>query len=46
LRGKRVRLTDVMGSEVYARDGSELVDAGLYIDHEPWHFNVFELQEV
>ena len=46
LRGKHVRLTDVMGTEVYDRDGSELVDAGLYIDHEPWHFNVFELQEV
>jgi hypothetical protein len=39
-------LTDVMGTEVYDRDGSELADAGLYIDHGPWHFNVFELQAV
>ena len=34
----------MMGTEVYDRDGSELVDPGLYIDHAPWHFNVFELQ--
>jgi hypothetical protein len=44
LRGKQVRLTDVMGREIFDRDGSELVDAGLYIDHDPWHFNIFELQ--
>ena len=43
-RGKQVHLTDVMGSEVYDRDGSELVGSGLYIDHAPWHFNVFALQ--
>ena len=43
-RAKQVRLTDVMGPEVYDRDGSELVDNGLYVDHAPWHFNVFELQ--
>jgi hypothetical protein len=43
-RGKQVRLTDVMGTEVHDRDGSEIVDRGLYIDHPPWHFNVFELQ--
>src|SRR3984893_15064909 len=45
-RGTPVRLTDVMGTEVYDRDGSELVDPGLYIDHAPWHYNVFELREV
>ncbi len=43
LRSKQVRLTDVMGSEVYDRDGSDLVDHGLYIDHAPWQFNVFAL---
>ncbi len=43
-RGKQVRLTDVMGVEVYDRNGSELVDPGLYIDHAPWHYNVFELR--
>jgi hypothetical protein len=43
-RGRRVRLTDLMGTEAYDRDGTELVDHGLYIDHSPWHFNVFELR--
>ena len=43
-RGKQVRLTDLMGTEVYDRDGSDIVDNGLYIDHAPWHFNVFELR--
>jgi len=44
LRAKQVRLSDVMGTEVYERDGSEMVDPGLYIDHMPWHYNVFELR--
>lgn len=44
LRGRQVRLTDVMGTEVYHRDGSGLADNGLFIDHAPWHFNVFELR--
>jgi len=42
-RGKQVHLTDAIGTEVYDRDGSDLVDNGLFIDHVPWHFNVFEL---
>ena len=44
LRGTRLRLTDMMGTEVYDRDGSELVDRDLYIDHSPWQYNVFELE--
>jgi glycosidase len=44
LRGKQVRLTDAMGPEFYDRDGSDLVDNSLYIDHTPWHFNVFALE--
>jgi hypothetical protein len=44
LRGRQVRLTDVMGTEVHHRDGSDLADNGLFIDHAPWHFNVFELR--
>jgi hypothetical protein len=42
--GKQVRLTDVMGTEVYDRDGSELAGLGLFIDHAPWHFNVFAVE--
>jgi hypothetical protein len=45
-RGKRMRLADVLGTEVYDRDGSDLVDNGLFIDHAPWHFNVFELRAI
>jgi hypothetical protein len=44
LRGRQVRLTDVMETEVHHRDGSDLADNGLFIDHAPWHFNVFELR--
>jgi hypothetical protein len=44
LRDRQVRLTDLIGTEVYDRDGGELVDHGLYIDHAPWQCNVFELQ--
>jgi hypothetical protein len=39
-----VRLTDAMGSEAHDRDGSDLVDNGLFIDHTPWRFNVFEVK--
>jgi len=45
-RGKQVRLTDLMGTEAYDRDGSEIADSGLYIDHAPWHYNVFELRVI
>jgi hypothetical protein len=41
--GKPVRLT---GTEVYDRDGSEIVDPGLYIDHAPWQYNVLELRAI
>jgi hypothetical protein len=43
LSGRQVRLTDLLGSEIYDRDGGELVGGGLYIDHAPWHFNLFVL---
>jgi hypothetical protein len=43
-RGERVRLSDAIGAEVYDRDGSDLIDNGLYIDHSPWRYNVFELR--
>ncbi|MFZ5779269.1 MAG: alpha-amylase family glycosyl hydrolase [Pseudomonadota bacterium] len=44
LQGVRWRLVDEMGSEVYERDGGELVEPGLYIDLEAWQFNVFNLR--
>jgi hypothetical protein len=44
MRGTWIRLTDIMGSEVYLRDGTDLIENGLYIDHAAWHFNVFKLE--
>jgi glycosidase len=46
LRGKQVRLTDAMGPEFYDRDGTDLVDNGLFIDHGTWNYNVFELRTI
>jgi glycosidase len=43
LRGRQARLTDLIGTEVYDRNGTDLVENGLFIDHAPWHCNVFEL---
>jgi hypothetical protein len=46
LSGLQFRLVDTMGSEVYLRDGGELVEPGLYIDLGAWRFNVFRLDPV
>jgi hypothetical protein len=46
LTGNQFRLIDVMGSEVYDRDGSGLIDPGLYIDLGPWRYNLFRLGPV
>ena len=43
-RGKRIRLADMMGTDVYDRDGIDLVDNGLFIDHRSWHYNVFSIE--
>jgi glycosidase len=46
LAGGQFRLVDVMGSEVYDRDGAGLVDPGLFIDLGAWRYNVFRLETV
>ena len=46
LRERQVLLTDLMGSEIYRRDGSDLIVHGLYIDQAAWQINVFELQTI
>jgi hypothetical protein len=46
LAGRQFRLVDVMGSEVYLRDGGDLAEPGLYIDLGAWRFNVFRLDVV
>jgi hypothetical protein len=44
LRGRRLLLADLIGDEVHERDGSDLVDRGLYIDQSAWQLNVFEVR--
>ena len=44
LAGCQFRLVDAMGSEVYDRDGSDLVGQGLFIDLGPWRYNIFRLE--
>jgi hypothetical protein len=46
LAGGRFRLTDEMGSEVYEREGDNLIGSGLYIDLEGWRYNVFRLDHI
>lgn len=46
LAGQKFRLIDMMGSEVYDRDGAGLADPGLFIDLGAWRYNVFRLQSV
>jgi Alpha amylase, catalytic domain len=43
LQGLHVCLRDLLGPEVYTRDGSDLAERGLYLDRPPWGYNVFEL---
>jgi hypothetical protein len=46
LTGNLFRLTDLMGNDVYDRDGSGLINPGLYIDLGPWRYNLFKLASV
>jgi hypothetical protein len=43
LRGKPVRLRDLMGSDSYDRRGDEILSQGLYLDVPAWGYHVFEL---
>jgi hypothetical protein len=44
LLGTQIRLIDVMGTEVYERDGNGLMTPGLYVDLGPWRYNLFRLE--
>ena len=43
LAGRRVSLSDLLGSERYERDGTEIENAGLFVDLAPWGYNAFAL---
>ncbi len=43
LRGLSVRFEDIMGHDVYERDGEELSERGLYLDIAGWGYNVFRV---
>lgn len=43
IRGRAVRLRDLMSSTEYERNGNELHSRGLYLDLSPWGYHVFEL---
>ena len=44
LKGKAVRLKDLMGTQEYDREGDEIRSRGLYLDLPAWGYHVFELK--
>jgi hypothetical protein len=40
LRGRGWRLTDLLESVAFERDGDDIVDSGLFVDLQPWRFHV------
>ena len=43
LAGQRWRLQDRLSEATYDRDGTELLERGLYVDMGPWQAHVFTL---
>ena len=43
LAGRTWRLTDAFYGEIYARDGLELRQPGLFVDLEGWGFHFFQI---
>jgi len=43
LRGRAWRLTDALSGQSYDRDGSDMRDAGLYVDLAPYACNLFHV---
>ena len=43
LRGKEWRLNDVLSGRSYDRAGSDMRDAGLYVEMGPWEYNLFQV---
>ena len=45
LRGRKYRLTDLLGDAVYDRDGDGLAGNGLYLDMPAWGCHLFDMTE-
>jgi hypothetical protein len=43
LGGRGWRLTDVLGTACYERDGNDLLSRGLYVDVPPWTYHAFDM---
>jgi hypothetical protein len=43
LPGRSWRLTDLLGEQVFDRDGTELAGPGLYVALEPWQYHLLAL---
>lgn len=43
LKGKTIHLRDLMGPQVYERDGDDVRARGLYLDLPAWGYHVFEM---
>ena len=43
LKGKDMRLQNLMGPESYERRGDDVLRTGLYLDLSGWAYNVFEV---
>jgi hypothetical protein len=43
LRGKKVRLSDLLSTAEYEREGDDLVAGGLYLDLWAWGYHLFEV---
>jgi hypothetical protein len=46
IRGRTIRLQDLMGPAVYERDGNELLSQGLYLDMPAWGYHVFRMTAI
>ena len=44
LPGRSWQLTEILGQNVFERDGGELASPGLFVDLGPWQFHLLALQ--
>jgi hypothetical protein len=45
LRGRPLRFVDLMGDDIYDRDGDDLQSRGLYLDTPPWKASIFSVTQ-